>query len=617
MSHEVSCMDVTDSIIAVALWGECSALLFSSVSPFLDQESSQMPPLTLLCRCPLPSERVWRGVPVASVFATGDRPTMLYARPGRRILFSTVNWKEIHFFTVFNVEPLLRPQSPAESGDVATLQSGKTPNAVHSACNSALSVAWATPHQLRVGLMDDAQRLHIRSMKIGLTPDKVAYNKEHNLIAVGAVCEWQNDDPQSLFDPTVLRSGEDNWTDADARMESDECEGTAESPLDERNYLLLANPKSHAIVNAHCLEATEHPASLLSCTLPEACEGEVVILGTAFVLPEESEVKRGAIRIFQISNRGPLGFRLEEVWRTYVDGAAYSMRLVEGKLVVGVNNMLKVYAVGTAAERPLALSSRDSVNCLGCEVLKCVASHGAHSQVYEIDSCGDAIVVGDLQRSAGLCRFNEKLGALEEVARDFNSVWVMAVACLSPTVFLLSDDSKNLIVLTVNEDATTEEQRCRLSQVGLFHSGEQVNKIVAEFAEKDLPDLILPQWKDTDRDYAPVQRAVWGSVSGALGYVSSLKSERQFARLAQIEDAVAQCVQPVAELKHSEWRSYSAGMRQLTSRGFIDGDTVELLLELPRQLQTRIFEILARSKTFYFPSLEALLNEVEELQRMH
>eukprot|EP01069_Polyplicarium_translucidae_P011918 Polyplicarium_translucidae@DN455_c0_g1_i1.p2 len=156
--------------------------------------------------------------------------------------------------------------------------------------------------------------------------------------------------------------------------------------------------------------------------------------------------------------------------------------------------------------------------------------------------------------------------------------------------------------------ATYSVQHCQLEGDPLLH-GLQCGAV----AETSKPGRIWrcchpAKRKDAQRCALRMQlRAVCG-----MG-----NSERQFARLAQIEDAVAQCVQPVAELKHSEWRSYSAGMRQLTSRGFIDGDTVELLLELPRQLQTRIFEILARSKTFYFPSLEALLNEVEELQRMH
>jgi DNA damage-binding protein 1 len=98
---------------------------------------------------------------------------------------------------------------------------------------------------------------------------------------------------------------------------------------------------------------------------------------------------------------------------------------------------------------------------------------------------GDFIVVGDLMRSMSLIRYNampvcsctvedtaandrdhdnlyDAQETLEEIARDFNPLWLTSVQVLDDETFLAADNNFNVVTLRKNSEATSEEERCRL-----------------------------------------------------------------------------------------------------------------------------------------------------------
>lgn len=91
---------------------------------------------------------------------------------------------------------------------------------------------------------------------------------------------------------------------------------------------------------------------------------------------------------------------------------------------------------------------------------------------------------------------------------------------------------------------------------------------------------------------------------------------------------MAKVVQGVGGLSHAEWRSFHNDRKTQDCRGFIDGDLVEMFLDLPRPKMEEVVKLMTDS-TGSFGSVrgggedmseitvEDLLREVEEVQRIH
>jgi len=96
---------------------------------------------------------------------------------------------------------------------------------------------------------------------------------------------------------------------------------------------------------------------------------------------------------------------------------------------------------------------------------------------------------------------------------------------------------------------------------------------------------------------APRPQLVFGTVGGAVGALISLPPQL-YRYLLTLQRALLQVLSSVGGLSHSVWRSWYSDRRQPNTlvvgafppapRGFIDGDVVEVLLELERGVQERV-----------------------------
>jgi DNA damage-binding protein 1 len=105
---------------------------------------------------------------VTDIFASSDRPTVIFGNGNKKILFSNVNLKEINGICKFNTKDF--SECFAFSGDSA----------------------------LMIGSIDDIQKLHINKIKLNEQPRKIVYHKSSNCFVVG--CLRKSDD-----DINVLR----------------------------------------------------------------------------------------------------------------------------------------------------------------------------------------------------------------------------------------------------------------------------------------------------------------------------------------------------------------------------------------------------------------------------
>jgi len=266
--------------------------------------------------------------------------------------------------------------------------------------------------------------------------------------------------------------------------------------------------------------------------------------------------------------------------------------------------------------------------------MPCTHQFAGNTLVLFLDTCGDNLIVGDLMKSVNVLTLQESIDTLVEEARDPASAWVTELKALRPDAFLVADGEFNFFMLQRNLGSLHNETRARLDYAGYFHVGDLVNVMVPGTLVRGLesstgpavsPSLVLPASGDGSPDKTPSSSTaasssasaagpaetaavvpmeardvanmaqpsmLFGTVHGMLGAILTLPPSL-YRYLKRAEAAVERTLKFVGEFSHEHWRGwyneestyapidYNAG-----SQGFIDGDLLELLLELgPAQIE--------------------------------
>ena len=98
-------------------------------------------------------------------------------------------------------------------------------------------------------------------------------------------------------------------------------------------------------------------------------------------------------------------------------GAVYNLNAFCGKLLAGINSLVKLFNWGVSKENKREL------------VHEC--SHMGHIIALKVETKDNLIVVGDLMKSITLLQYQRESGRIEEIAHDFSSNWMTAVEILS------------------------------------------------------------------------------------------------------------------------------------------------------------------------------------------
>lgn len=86
------------------------------------------------------------------------------------------------------------------------------------------------------------------------------------------------------------------------------------------------------MLHAHQFMQSEYALSIISCKLGDD-PAQYYVVGTATVIPDESEPKQGRIIIFQYVDG-----KLQQVGEKEIRGACYSLASFNGKLLAAINS---------------------------------------------------------------------------------------------------------------------------------------------------------------------------------------------------------------------------------------------------------------------------------------
>ncbi|XP_070551484.1 DNA damage-binding protein 1-like [Ptychodera flava] len=606
MDHEVACLDITPTVegsdmadlCAVGLWTDISSRILKL--PSLDQMHLEMLGGEIIPRSILMTAfegihyllcalgdgslfyfqlntetgylsdrkkvtlgtqptvlKTFKSLSTVNVFACSDRPTVIYSS-NHKLVFSNVNLKEVNYMCPLNAEGY--PDSLALANDTT----------------------------LTIGTIDEIQKLHIRTIPLGESPRRIAYQEQtqtFGVLSTRVECKDGTNTVPSRPSASVSALSTSNASSKIVQSNSGKYgEGSFGDEL-EMHSLLVIDQHTFEVLHAHQFMNNEFATSLVSCRLGDD-PNIYYIASTAFVYPEESEPKSGRIIIFQWHEG-----KLNQVAEKDIKGAAYTLVEFNGKLLASINSTVRLFE--WTADRELR------VEC----------SHFSNIIALFLKIKGDFILVGDLMRSITLLRYKPMEGSFEEIARDYNPNWMSSIEILDDDNFLGAENSFNLFTCQKDSAATTDEDRQHLQEVGLFHVGEFINVFRHG-------SLVMQHPGESS---TPTQGSVlYGTVNGSIGLVTQF-SEELYNFLSEVQNKLTKVIKSVGKIDHAFWRSFHTERKTEPAAGFIDGDLIESFLDLSRDKMAEVVQGLQiddggmkRDAT-----VDDLVKMIEELTRIH
>ncbi|XP_038067172.1 DNA damage-binding protein 1-like [Patiria miniata] len=494
-----------------------------------------------------------------NVFACSDRPTVIYSS-NHKLVFSNVNLKEVSYMCPLNSEGYQD------------------------------SLALANDTTLMIGTIDEIQKLHIRTVPLGESPHRIAYQEATQTFGVITTRTELKDatghgtmQVRQSASTTALNMS--SSTNSKSMPGQSGAEGSHFGEEIDLHSLLIIDQHTFEVLHAHHFVPYEYATSIVSSKLGND-PTTYYIIGTAMVYPEEAEPKKGRIVVFQYSDG-----KLQEVTEKEIKGAAYSILEFNGKLLTSINSVVRLFEWTPEKE------------------LRVECSHYNNILALHLKTKGDFVLVGDLMRSITLLAYKPMEGCLEEIARDYNPNWMSAVEILDDDTFLGAENSFNLFTCQKDSAATTDEERQHLQEVGLFHLGEFVNVFRhGSLVMQNIGESTIPTHGSV----------LFGTVNGTVGLVTQL-SEEFYNFLLVVQSKLTRVIKSVGKIEHSFWRSFYTDRKTETAENFIDGDLIESFLDLNKDKMEEVVQGLQindgdmkRDAT-----VNDLIKIVEELTRIH
>ncbi|KAK2722376.1 DNA damage-binding protein 1-like [Artemia franciscana] len=495
-----------------------------------------------------------------NVFGCSNHPSIIYSS-NRKLVFANVNFKDVLHICSLHAE--LYPHS----------------------------LALCTEAGITIGTIDEIQKLHVRTVPMGESVRRIAYQDVTQSFAVLSYRVDTVDSSGAVISRPSASTRAQNFSTSHA-TKGTSIPSTATVTQEpgseiETHSLLILDQHTFEVIHSHQLLNSEYGTSLTSAYLGEDPH-PYYIVGTAFVLPEDTEPKSGRLLLFQYNDG-----KLTEVAEKELKGACYSVHGFNKKILAAINSIVRLYE--WTPEKELRLE----------------CSHFNNILALNLKHKGDFVVVADLMRSITVLQHKIMEGSFDEIARDYNPNWMSAVEIIDDDTFLGAENTGNFFVCQKESSATTEEDRKQLQTIAKFHLGSFVNVI--------RHGSLAIHYGAQDTTVLPHKGILYGTIDGAIGIIVQLGSDI-FGLLKDLQQRMVKTVKPLGKIDHGSWRNFYTERRTEPAEGFIDGDLIEQFLDLPKskiiELTKELFidEGQGRKRSL---STEDVIKLVEDLTRIH
>ncbi|ESK85005.1 uv-damaged dna-binding [Moniliophthora roreri MCA 2997] len=473
---------------------------------------------------------VLRGLKDMKIVSLGETPVSLSACPvkGKRAVIATGTRTAVLTWERSRVR-----HSPVTLKDVT---------AVHAldAVNYPASLILANATGIKIGRVQDTDKMHIRSIPLGLDkPYKIAHVP--SLKAFGVVTDRTE----------PFRPGE-----ADTVLSS----------------LKLIDDQNFKTISSYECSGNEQAMSLSTISLSIADEDESFFcLGTAVINPQEVEPRRGRIVVLGAHQAKSLSVSVSEE----VGGCVYALTTISGLLAAAVNSSVVLFHLDTSRD--------ENTGVIIVNKLHRISEWNHNYLVTNIVSYGDNLIVSDQFCSVSLLQLSDG-NKLMTLARDFSPLWPLSIEAFSEKQIIGADYSMNLFSFTMKQSGG----RKVLRRDGYYHLGEGVTRFLRG-------SVTLPTETTTESGMYPTH--LFCTASGRIGVIIDISDDQLSNDLSLLEKGLTSLQIDKGQESHAKHRAPrdSRGRTDAAEAayGFIDGDYLEKLLtfmdESPEEEVDKVF----------------------------
>lgn len=422
------------------------------------------------------------------------------------------------------------------------------------------SVAVATEEDLKLAVLDFTRSTHVRDLPTGDVVRRVAHSKSRNIFGVLTINLYQD-----------MITGDEEF----------KC------------HVRVVDSITFTMIDSYELQETELIESIVCANLSNGDNtfSERFIVGTGFQEESKDETTRGRILVFELSDDRKLKLAAE----LSVRGSCKGLEMVDGKIVAALNRTVQIYSW----ESPLSLKPK----------IAKVASYRTHSEPIDLGVRGNMIAVGDLMKGPSLLEYSSSENGtsfkLEEVARNYQTLWTTAIELWDKETVICGDAEGNMSIWRQDVNGVTEEDQRRLQLVGDIRIGEMVNRI-----RKVDENILLP-------GNVVQPKAYCATVDGSIYLLGEIDSE-YLDLLMQLQSNMAKVINGVGDLDFNKFRAYSSPSRSSEEPfRFVDGDFIERFMELTDVDAARIIDGVGKKTDCLSKGVDEVRSIVESLKRLH
>eukprot|EP00754_Rhynchopus_humris_P036374 Rhum_TRINITY_DN18509_c0_g1::Rhum_TRINITY_DN18509_c0_g1_i1::g.167541::m.167541/K12830/SF3B3, SAP130, RSE1; splicing factor 3B subunit 3 len=308
-------------------------------------------------------------------------------------------------------------------------------------------------------------------------------------------------------------------------------------------------------------------------------------------VPNPKSYSTGMVLTFKFKHEGK---QLELVHKTIVDGMPKALHAFQGRLLVGVDNRVKIYDLGKT------------------KLLNRCENRQVPNMVSSLTSSGNRIFVGDITDSVYCLKYKREENKLTCFADDTTPRWTTCITALDHYTIAIGDKLGNITVCRLDENVSDDVDNDRnihddptsakwLQDKGFLNGAPQRLAVVASFFVGSGITSIQTACLTT----GGIETVLYTTMNGSIGCLVPITSRRDAHQLQLLEMLMRQESPPLCGRDHLAFRSYYSPQRCVT-----DGDLAETYAQLPYATQEAIAEELNKKPQELLKRLEELRNKV-------
>lgn len=330
------------------------------------------------------------------------------------------------------------------------------------------------------------------------------------------------------------------------------------------------------------LEQNEAAYSLCLVKFNSRPDDQYLLVGIVKDLQLDSNhCSGGAVLTYKVLNEGK---SLELVHRTPVEMIPAAICPFQGKVLIGVGSMLRIYEMGKK------------------KLLKKCENKHLPNQIVTIHAVGNRIIVGDSQESFFYVRFKRQDNQLIIFADDTNPRWITTACLLDCNTAAGADKFGNISIIRLPTAISDEVEEDPTGVKALWDRGwlggsSQKAEIIANF---HVGEVVLSLQKATLIPGGS-ESLVYTTLSGSIGVFVPFTTHEDHDFFQHLEMHMRSENPPLCGRDHLSFRSYYYSVKNV-----IDGDLCEQFNSLDPAKQKSISEDLDKNPSEVSKKLEEI-----------